>query len=228
MINLENLENILKDLSSRVEDKTSITLCGGASLVINYQSRESTRDVGCVSVMQEVKQAASTLANTYGLDFDWLNDNVCATQSYSKELLKHKTFYKKFGKLTVYTITGLPLLCMKLVSWRPNSSDYEDCTRIIEALKTDYTVTDVYDMLNTIYGTNSVLSVDAERFLNYEFGSTEIMLDTESADSYAFSLDAGDITINDIPEPFRKQVMVRLGRLRAKTKVDTTKVACAL
>lgn len=218
MINLERLEKILMDLSSRIENDTCITLCGGASIVINYQSRESTRDVDCVSVKKEVKRLASKLADTYGLDLDWLNDNVCATQSYSTELLRHKTFYKKFGHLSVYTITGIPLLCMKLVSWRPNSSDYEDCIRIIETLKSEYSINDVYGMLNKIYGTTSVLSVDAERFLKYEFGSEAFVLDEESVDSYVYSLFNEDISSCDVPEQFRKQVMARYVQLCSKKK----------
>ena len=225
MIDLTRLEQILESMSAHIEKETCITLCGGASMVINYQSRESTRDVDCVYVDKSVKSLAVTLAEEYGLDIDWLNDNVCVTQSYSAELLQHKTFYKTFGKMKVYTITGLPLLCMKLVSWRPNSSDYEDCIRIIEALRKDYTISDVYNMMKTIYGTNALLSVDAERCLKYEFGTEEYTLDEESVDSYVYSLDAGDISMRDIPVQFRPQIGRRYNQLRAKSKCDQVYVA---
>lgn len=209
MLTIDNLDNIFMELSKYVKEPTNIVVCGGASMVINYKSRMSTNDVDCLILNEKIKMIADSIASDFSLDCDWLNDNVCVTKSYSGKLLEHVTHYKTFGKLTVDCVSGLPLLCMKLVSWRELSNDYDDCKHLIDNMKSYITLQDVYTMLEELYG-SSVISVDAEKFLKYEFGSSEFVLDEESIQSLVYGIKQGLQDIEDLPIEFREQVRSRL------------------
>jgi len=202
------IDTLFEQLSVEVTRPTSLVVCGGVSMVLNYENRLATRDVDCVLVERHVKHAAESIAAELDLDCDWLNDNVCVTQSYSAELLKYKKLYKTYGNLSVYTIAGLPLLCMKLISWRPNSSDYEDCLCILNALEGVITIQDVYAAITECYGSTSLLSVDADNFLKYELKESTYTLDSESIESYKYLFKEGMLELDDLPEEIQKQITV--------------------
>lgn len=212
MLNEEKLNKIFTQLGESCLRGSEITLCGGAAMVLNYNSRLSTRDVDCLRVDNIIRTKADELAATFDLENDWLNDNVCVTSSYSNELVKLRELYNTYGNLTVYTVKGLPLLCMKLVSWRANSSDFNDCEYMTTALREHHTIQDVYDMVTLLYGNTSLLSVEAQKFLSYQFGQDEYQLDAESLDSFVYAIEDGLMTIDDVPTEFKKQVESRMSR----------------
>lgn len=212
----EDIEYVLKELSKVCIKPTEITICGGASMVLNYSTRESTCDIDCFRLEERIKKEAISIARNLNLEYDWLNDNVCVTQSYTEKLIKYRHLYGTFGKLTVYTIKDLPLLCMKLVSFRPHSSDVDDCRALISILRDRYSIEEVRSMVYGIYGDSSILSVDAELFLAKEFECTSFLLDDESLDSYCQMINQNLISIESVPAEFREQVENRLNHVNAK------------
>lgn len=210
MFTTQIIDVLFEQLSTEVKTPTTLVVCGGVSMVLNYESRLATRDIDCVLMENHVKCAAEVIAESLDLDCDWLNDNVCVTQSYSSKLLKYKKLYNRFGNLSVYTISGIPLLCMKLISWRPNSSDYEDCLHILHSLGDSVRLSDVYAVMNECYGGTSLLSVDADNFLKYELCESTYTLDEESVQSYLYLIKSGVQDIDDLPEEIQTQLRARL------------------
>lgn len=216
MLTNEKLETVLQRLGEVCTKPMEITVCGGASMVLNYNTRQSTQDVDCFRLENALKDSAVVIAKDVDLPIDWLNDNVCVTSSYNEKLMDYRKHYKTYGKLKVYTIKGLPLLCMKLVSFREYSSDAEDCRNLIRILKGEYTAQDVRDTIYEIYHDMSIMSVDAELFLAKEFDGNSFVLDEEALSSYCGMVTDGLISIDEIPQEFKLQVEKRL------TKSSTT------
>ena len=216
MFNKDKLNQLFEELGKQCVKDTEIIICGGASMVLNYETRESTRDVDCFMLEEQIKKVATKLAVKHELDFDWLNDNVCVTLSYHNGLSKYKTYYNRFGNLVVYTISGLPLLCMKLVSFREHSSDVEDCRNLIALLKSKYSVKDVMGTFSEIYKDTSLMSVDAELFLTKEFEGSTYMLDEESVNSYCDMINKGLIALSDIPSEIKEQIIETLSKRKNK------------
>lgn len=210
MFDIHTIDVLFEQLSTEVKSPTSIVVCGGVSMVLNYENRLSTRDIDCLRVEQSVKCAAETIAANLDLDCDWLNDDVCVTRSYSERLLKYKRLYRTFDNLSVYTISGIPLLCMKLISWRPNSNDYEDCLHIINTMRGSIKLRDVYAMMADCYGGTELLSVDADNFLRYELKESVYVLDNESLESFAYLVRTGMQDINDLPVEIQEQIATLL------------------
>ena len=209
----DDIDKVLMELSKSCDRPTDITICGGASMVLNYETRQSTMDIDCFRLEQRLKDNAIEIAASLGLEADWLNDNVCVTQSYTDALIKYRTEYGTFGNLKVYTVKGLPLLCMKLVSFRPHSSDIEDCRALISILKDKVSVEDVRYVVYQIYGDTTILSVDAELFLAKEYEHDgSYLLDEESLDSYCEMISKNLISIDSVPQEFRAQVERRLNK----------------
>lgn len=221
MLNESKVEEVLTALSLECTKPTEITICGGASMVLNYNTRNSTRDIDCFRLENKLKDDAVRIAKSLGLNYDWINDNVCVTKSYNDNLIKYRTLYKEYGLLKVYTIKGMPLLCMKLVSFREHSSDTEDCRNLIKCLKSKYCTQDVRDMIYDIYHDSSVLSVDAEVFLVKEFEGSSFDLDEESLTSYCDMINDGLLSIDDVPKEFVNQIAARLTN-EAKSGLDSS------
>ena len=183
-------------------------------MVLNYETRESTMDIDCFRLEKKIEYEAARIASELNLEYDWLNDNVCVTKSYTEELTKYRKLYRVIGNLSVYTIKDLPLLCMKLVSFRPHTSDYDDCKNLIAILRKKYTVNEVRGMVYEIYKDSSVMSVDAELFLSKEYESDSFLLDDESLDSYCEMIETNLLSLDSVPTEFRSQVEERMKKTK--------------
>lgn len=206
MLDLMAVDNIFDKLSKYIKREVELVVCGGVSMLINYGNRKATCDVDCLCLESDILTIANKHADDLGLTFGWLNSDVAYTKSYAWTLFEYKKFWKSYGNLRIYTISDLPLLCMKLTAWRPDSFDKEDCTAIINAIKSECTVRDVYDCLLKLYGTTSCLSVDAELFLQNAFGVQSPIVDTESIKSLACMVKLHMQSIDDLPEYINAQV----------------------
>ena len=211
------MRNLFKEIGESIPYPAKMILCGGASIILSTNHRETTTDVDYLFADPIVLDKATEICKANGYDPKILNDDVKVTKSYSARLDFYKAIYLQFGNLTVYTLQDIALLCMKLKSFRDNSHDYEDCVYLIDQCKSKgMTIEDVYTTLNTIYQSNSQISVEAEKLLKDKFSSSSFILDTESLDSYVAMLEDGIIMEDEIPDELREQVI----RHRNKSKTD--------
>lgn len=211
-LNSSELMYVLRKLGGMCERPQNITICGGAVMALHYKSRLSTADVDCLHVDDSLKLLSSNMKLNVSMDDDWLNDNVKVTSSYSDKLYTYAKPFCTLHNLTINMITGLPLLCMKLVSWRNDSHDLDDCTYLVNKLKDSVGIKDVYNMLNELYGTCAILPVDADLWLKKAFEVDEYLLDEESLQSMAQMIKSGLMQLIDVPTQFRSQVSGYIGK----------------
>lgn len=219
MLSKNDLIKMFEYIGEAAMDDCKVVLCGGSNMVISTGSREATQDVDYLYADPVVVALFNRYARKYGLPLNVLNDDVKVTSSYSERLLLYQALYKQYDRLSVYALQPIALLCMKLKSFREDSSDYSDCKVLVEICKSSgISLEDVKDTLTTIYPTNDILSVEASMFLNDAFGASRYELDAESITSYIDMLESGVITEDSLPSEFREQV------LRAYNKMKTDKI----
>ena len=115
-----------------------LILIGGASILVNYEFRNSTSDVDCIDVNNILmNDAIIKVAEKYDLPTDWINTDFKITKSYSDKLINYSTYYKTFGNgtLEIRTIKDEYLIAMKLVSGRKYKNDISDIVGIISEIK---------------------------------------------------------------------------------------------
>ena len=195
-------------IGERLKDKGTIVLCGGANIIIVSDDRESTMDVDYLYADEEVLAAFKEYATENELSINIMNDDVKVTSSYSSVLLEYKALYKIYGNLSVYALQPIALLCMKLKSFRPDSSDYVDCQTLITICKNvGYTLQDIFSSLRHIYIKDATISVEAETFLRDQFDQGMFYLDPERVDSYINMLVDGIIQESDLPDEYKEQIL---------------------
>jgi hypothetical protein len=145
IFNLSSLE-INKYLSSlgkqlrKIHIDGELIICGGAAMLLEYDSRETTKDIdGIFSPKTEINEIARKIAYENNLSDDWLNDKVKYSRSFIKTLRENSEYYKVYGNLTVYTVNLEQMIAMKLVAFRVGiSHDLED----LEVLRANYNKSD--------------------------------------------------------------------------------------
>ena len=216
----KELDSIFEEIGSQLEKESDITICGGSSIVLVHKSRESTEDIDLIQCDSQLLQLANRLCFKKFRTGNWFNEDVKVTQSYTPQLVKWRTPYKRFGKLMVYLISGVALLCMKLKSFRSESNDYRDCKSLISYARINgYTYDNIMHTFTDIYSQNASMSVEAENFLKDEFKVSEFKLDTESLRSFIDMIDRGLITIDEVPQEFRNDVLMQMFSERPYAKL---------
>lgn len=122
-----------------------LAIYGGAALSMEYNMRDSTRDVDAVVRGNPtfVRNASKTIADEMGWTDSWLNDGVKGFLS-SKDTTSLRAF-KDFeqisdssGGLRIYTPTPEYIFAMKCMAMRSQSdggtSDYSDIEKLAEIL----------------------------------------------------------------------------------------------
>lgn len=72
-----------------------LIVVGGASILINYNFRESTMDIDAiVSSQMSIKDAVNKVGDRLGLPNHWLNQDFRNTASYSPNLVHISKFYR--------------------------------------------------------------------------------------------------------------------------------------
>ena len=97
-----------------------LIVVGGASILLNYDFRESTIDVDAlVSSRISIKESINRVGDKYGLPNGWINSDFKTTNSFSPKLVQFSKCYKTFNQsLTVRTVESEYLIAMKLASLR--------------------------------------------------------------------------------------------------------------
>ena len=185
----EDIDLYLKELTKvirknkRNSDVTyELILIGGASILVNYEFRNSTSDVDCIDVNNILmNDAIIKVAEKYDLPTDWINTDFKITKSYSDKLINYSTYYKTFGNgtLEIRTIKDEYLIAMKLVSGRKYKNDISDIVGIISEIKKerDISLCEIEKAVIDLYGDMSKVDSFAysllkdclnNRLVNYE------------------------------------------------------------
>lgn len=146
-----------------------IILVGGAAAVLNYDFRQSTRDMDArIQAGASMKEAINAVGEECGLPDGWMNSDFTRTASYTPKIRLYAQHYRTFGPLEVYTVTGRFLLAMKLKAYRPYKYDRSDVIGILWACEKrgePLTLEQIQDAVVKLYGSYDALSDEARTFL---------------------------------------------------------------
>lgn len=119
---------------NRNNPEAEIILIGGASMLLNYNFRDTTSDLDAIlHASSTMKNVIDKIGEENKLSDNWLNDDFKRTKSYSPKLVECSKFYKKFCQcLTVRTVSEEYLLAMKIRSNREYKHDKSDIIGIIK------------------------------------------------------------------------------------------------
>jgi len=109
-----------------------IILVGGASILVNYNFRNSTGDIDAIIKSSSVvKEAIQIIKNKYNLSNDWLNADFEKSTSYSQKLREISKYYKTLSNiLELRTVDAEYLVAMKLMAGRLYKHDLSDIVGI--------------------------------------------------------------------------------------------------
>lgn len=146
-----------------------LILCGGAVMLLGFNSREITKDIdGIYSPSTEIKEITRKIAEKNSLPYDCLNDRVRYSKSFLKDLRINSEFYNRFDNLTVYKATTEQMIAMKLVAFRVGQShDLEDLEVLIDRYGEKYPITSksLFDIIHKHYGDLNILTKSAKKYI---------------------------------------------------------------
>ena len=139
LLSQENLDTYLAELGKQFrklykkEAKAEIILIGGASVLINYDFRDSSTDADAIiHTDASMKEAINFVRDKYNLPVGWLNEDFKNTRSYSDKLRGVSVPYRTFSNvLYIRTIAAEYLIAMKLMSGRQYKFDLSDIIGIL-------------------------------------------------------------------------------------------------
>ena len=139
LLSKENLDTYLAELGKqfrklyRKNAKAEIILIGGASVLINYNFRDSSTDADAIiQADASMKEAINFVRDKYNLPEGWLNEDFKNTKSYSDKLRGVSVPYRTFSNVVhIRTIAAEYLIAMKLMSGRQYKFDLSDIIGIL-------------------------------------------------------------------------------------------------
>jgi hypothetical protein len=133
----EEIQAGLRRLGELAQDQhleIQLTLVGGAVMVLNYQTRLSTRDVDAVILApkeaRRVRMLAKDVAEEFGWPEDWLNDGA---KGYLVGISDGPVLFRAPG-IVARAPSLEQLLAMKLSAWR-DDVDISDARRLLQEVK---------------------------------------------------------------------------------------------
>lgn len=189
IIQKNELELYFKELAKIIRKKLGnkhgyceIIVVGGASILLNYNFRESTANVDCLDEQGiTMNDLISQVAEKYDLPNNWINTDFKNTKSYSSKISEFSSYYRSYANdtLIVRTIKDEYLVAMKIVSGRKYKNDFSDIYGIINECRDKRSIT--IDMINNalvdLYGTTDIVDKEA-----YEFAKDVIL----NPDKYSY------------------------------------------
>ena len=175
--NKDNIETYLLDFAEEydklIEEKQplKIILVGGASVVLNYNFRNSTNDIDYSNPYTDfIEIAILKTAEKNKLFKDWLNNEIRKTNSYSDKINDISIFYKNISDvLEVRTISSEYLIAMKLMAFREHKHDLSDIAGILMENKEKgkpLKKQDIDNAVISLYGDINKLSKEAIIMIN--------------------------------------------------------------
>ena len=127
------LKELGKEYRKRSKEPVEIILVGGASVLINYNFRNSTNDADAyISNNKVIKEAMKAVAEKHKLSKKWLNDDFKKTDSFTPMIRNFSKKYKQYSNLLdIYTIDAEHLIAMKLVAGRDYKYDLSDIVGVL-------------------------------------------------------------------------------------------------
>ena len=161
---LEILEVLDQELQ---ENRLELTLniYGGTVMMACYDARPATKDVDALFETSPVIENILTgIAETYGLNKNWINQDVKEPLKYVKQQNLKEVY--KFKNLNVFAPSAEQMLAMKILSARPEPyRDFSDAEYLIEYLKLE-TLEQVLNIFDQYIG-RKYLGDRQKIFLNY-------------------------------------------------------------
>lgn len=181
----DNLDFYLRELAKEYRklcgkrNPAEIILIGGASILANYNFRNSTEDIDAIiGASTAIKDAANHVGDKYGLPTGWFNSDFEKTTTYSPELILHSKYYKTYSNVVHYrTVSAEYLLAMKLISNRLYKNDKSDVVGIIKAEKelgNNITINDIDRAIKELYGNKVKIDKDAYEELKNTLKETNL------------------------------------------------------
>lgn len=186
-LNKENLDLYFSDLGKLLKKKihnknlsVEIIVVGGASILLNYNFRNTTVDIDCIDVHNALmNEVVSEVAIKHNLPVDWINTDFKNTNSYSQKLISYSSYYKTFsGVLNIRTIKDEYLIAMKIVSARKYKNDYSDIYGIVKYLKDNgikISIEQVDRAIDELYLSRDKVDNDAYEFTKRIIDSIDLM-----------------------------------------------------
>ena len=132
------LDNYFNELAKIYKKKShgyviEFVLVGGASILVNYNFRDSTNDIDAYFLQSaDIDDATKKVSVKYNLNPNWINSDFKETKSYSDKITEFSKFYKSYKEIIeVRTIKDEYLIAMKLMSGRIYKNDISDIIGII-------------------------------------------------------------------------------------------------
>lgn len=132
----EEIKQYLSELNDELRSKDingEISLYGGAVMVLAFNTRVATKDIGAVfQPVKEIRNAAHMVAERHQLPLDWLNHAV------RMFVVKHKReLLFELSNLRVTVPESDYLLAMKILALRAETEDENDAMFLIKELGLD-------------------------------------------------------------------------------------------
>ena len=175
-ITKDNVDFYLKEFSKVFKKlngskmPAEIILIGGASVLVNYNFRNSTGDIDAIIKSSSVvKEAIQIIKDRYNLPNDWLNTDFEKSPSYSPKLREISRHYKTLSKiLEIRTVDAEYLVAMKLMAGRLYKHDLSDIVGIFwEQQKNNKPLKkeNIENAVNYLYGSMNNLPKDSVIFI---------------------------------------------------------------
>ena len=176
ILNKADLDLYFSDLGKLLKKKghnknlsVEIIVVGGASILLNYNFRETTVDIDCIDVHDALmNEVVNEVAKKYDLPANWINTDFKNTNSFSQKLINYSSFYKTFsGVLNIRTIKGKYLIAMKIISARKYKNDYSDIYGIVKWYKNSHiniSMTEIDRAIDELYASHDKVDGDAYEF----------------------------------------------------------------
>ena len=181
----EYLKAVAKEYRKIVGKKmpAELIFVGGASILCNYDFRDSTVDIDTlIEAASGIKDAINRVRDQYNLPIGWINDDFKFTDSYTPNLRKYSVYYRTFSNvLTVRMVAAEYLIAMKLRSGRSFKHDLSDVVGILmehNKRGEPITIEQIKNAVSNLYGEWEKLPEKSREFVE------EILVDKRYVDLY--------------------------------------------
>lgn len=160
-------EEFYKRYAGRVT--ISINIFGGSALLLKHpEMRTGTVDIDTyIRTIPDIdlKPFIVEFAKFYDIPYDWMNEDLCKSSSFSVRLNSRTFVYKTlYGCVELRLVTDSDQLCMKVIAGR--SKDKDDVIGLARALSgAGFSYEDFVATMHIIYGPDA-MSLVKPRFLS--------------------------------------------------------------
>jgi predicted nucleotidyltransferase len=149
LLTREEISRLLEEISIKLAEQNKygeIIMCGGASMSLVYNARDSTHDIDAIFTPKEdLLPIIEAIAEENKIDKQWLNDDFTDLSIFTQSL--ESVQYKSYSHLQIKTMNAESLLAMKVIASRPNTHDMNDTIVLMQYLKIE-SYEQVIDILN--------------------------------------------------------------------------------